>query len=249
MATSVISFRDHVVDPHAPRSDLGPLPGFRRRPTHPQARSTPGAEEEANRPCRGVVLAQIVALNRSDELSPRPAPRISQRTGEVGHPAGQQVLGDKSRRCLQAPRCGSRTVYWTVSPGSEGTGRIGEIGDRLGCLDHRRVEVGGEGDRLRQVLIARRLQRDLCTSRAVAENPVDPNQLGVEPELVDVIRRLGSERTSVVEIPLLKKLFGGVDRIGQRPAVERRAVPAEPEIPFVRDETEPRPDRAGLSGV
>ena len=126
---------------------------------------------------------------------------------------------------------------------------MGQVRDRLRRPDHRRVQVGGERDHVREVLIAARLQRDRGAGRTIGEDPVDPGQLRVEPELIGVIGRLRRELATVGRDAAVEEVGRRVPRVGQRLAVESRAIACETEVALIRDEAQLRAHGAAERGL
>ncbi len=115
---------------------------------------------------------------------------------------------------------------------------MSQVRDGLGCADHGGVEIRGERDHLGKVLIAAGLQPDRRAGGAVSEEPVDSDQLRVESQLVDVVGRLVGEVLAVDRDRAVEEVVGRVHLVAQHLAVEGRAVPGQPAIALVGDETE-----------
>ena len=119
-----------------------------------------------------------------------------------------------------------------------------EVGDGLRHDQSRRAEVGGEGDRLDLVLVERRQRVERRARRAVGEEAVGDDPVGVEAErvhvrrdpLIDRVRALDGDRA-------VEHVVDGVRRVAQVAAVETEPVAGATAIALVGDEPDRRAHR------
>ncbi len=235
---------DVVVNAHL-EADLGSVAGG---PSDRQVAASAGggaaAEEEANSMLRGVVLAQVVAREIARGGHVRGRTHNSQRARQVGGVRRQRVHGNEVPCCLE-PLIGVGDRVAQLVSRLRRTVRVGQVRDCLGRVNHRRVEIGRKRDHMGQVLIAAGLERDFRAGRAIGEDPVDPEHLRVEPELVDVVGRLVGGVLAIDRDRAVEEVVGRGDFVAERLSVQRRLVPRQSAVALVGDEPEFRADRPG----
>ena len=208
-------------------ADLGGVAwraGDRDRASSPRRGAAP--EEEPHRALRGVVLALVVPDEVGGAGRARGRARDSQRPGHVRCVGRDLVGGHEVRRRLET-LVGERDRVAQPVARAGRTAGVRQVRDGLGRAYHRRVEVGGERDHVRQILIAAGLQPDRRAGGAVGEQPVDPDHLRVESQLVDVVGRLVSEVLAVDRDRAVEEVVRRVHLVAQGLAVQGRAVPGQ----------------------
>ena len=123
-----------------------------------------------------------------------------------------------------------------------------DVGHRLLQRDDRCVELRGEGDDTREVLVGVRRQPDRGVGGAVGQDAVGVEQVAVVTHRVRGRRVARRDRDAVVAdraVEEVRRLVGGV---AERRRVQRRRVAAETQIALIADEPQRGADRAGRRG-
>ena len=128
-----------------------------------------------------------------------------------------------------------------------------EVLDRLRHRDARLVDVDGTRDHTRVVLVLGAGDANLSRSIAVLDDAISRHEVGVEAELIDVVRILRRHQQTAVGNRAVEEVVGGnrrrvrEQRLGcARLTLEVGLIARDPEVTFVRDEAERGIDRPGL---